>query len=149
MLLSLHHHHHHQNNYHHHHCDHCHHHDCTIIISIISSSSIIIIISIIITVLTKEHSFHMNIVQLKYKYPLHHPRLPQMSDRLASKVCTRYLERPCTHQTKESRPQCEHIWAKILLVMDTSATCFIIFRHNPERYKHKLFMSDRVYTWTP
>ena len=35
----------------------------------------------------------------------------------------------------------KHKWAKILLVMDTFATCFVIFRHNPERYKHKLFMS--------
>ena len=32
------------------------------------------------------------------------------------------------------------MWAKILLVMDTFATCFVIFRHNPERYKHQLFM---------
>ena len=39
-----------------------------------------------------------------------------------------------------------HNWAKLLLVMDTFATCFVIFRLNPERYKYKLFMPDRVYT---
>ena len=32
-------------------------------------------------------------------------------------------------------------WAKILLVMDTFATYFVIFRLNPERYKYKLFMT--------
>ena len=35
---------------------------------------------------------------------------------------------------------------KHLLVMDNFATCFVIFRLNPERYKYKLFMPDRVYT---
>ena len=30
---------------------------------------------------------------------------------------------------------------KNLLVMDTFATCFVIFRLNPERYKYKLFIN--------
>ena len=37
-------------------------------------------------------------------------------------------------------------WAKISLVMDTFATCFVIFRPNQERYKYKLFVPDRAYT---
>ena len=53
------------------------------------------------------------------------------------------------HENEGRGGNLAQIWAKILLVMDTFATCFVIFRHNPERYKHKLFMSDRVYTWTP
>ena len=31
--------------------------------------------------------------------------------------------------------------ALLLLVMDTFATCFVIFRLNPERYKYKLFIN--------
>ena len=34
---------------------------------------------------------------------------------------------------------------KNLLVMDTFATCFVIFRLNPERYKYKLFINKVTY----
>ena len=89
MLLS------HQHDCHHHHIN-------NFIILILILILITIIIINLIIMLTKEDRFQMNIVQSKYKYPLHHPRLPQMSARLLSIV----PGKPMYTSTKESRPQC-------------------------------------------
>ena len=39
----------------------------------------------------------------------------------------------------------KHQMGKNSLVMDTFATCFVIFRLNPERYKYKLFINKVTY----
>ena len=53
---------------------------------------------------------------------------------------------PSSFVTKAFRLKSKSNWAKILLVMDTFTTCFLIFRLNQERYTYKLFVPDRVYT---